>query len=417
MIDPILKSDFFMTNREKFHSKMDKDSVAVIQAAASVIHNADQFHRYRQSNNFFYLTGIERPDCILFLYPENAKGNTETLFIPEPNSDREVWEGKMLTKDQAKAISGIENIQYLSDFDGAFIREQEYCTSIYLDYDDAGFQYPVSHSRDFIDKVRAQLPGLTIHKASIILSELRRIKSGVEIQLIRKAIDITANGIIHAWHSLNHGMKEYEVEAVLAREFIRRNAREFAFEPIIASGINGATLHYIENQKSLESGELLLTDVGARYSFYNADITRTVPVDGKFTSRQADIYNAVLDVQETILEMVKPDVLLKDLSEKAKDLIGDHLIDLELIGDKEDTSKYYMHSIGHHLGLDTHDIGDQRKPLEPGCVITIEPGIYIPEEQLGIRIEDNILITQDGCRILSEDIPKSIQDIESLLRG
>ncbi len=417
MIDPMLTSDFFTRNRDRFRQQMQENSVAVIHGTVPVIHSADQFHRYRQSSNFFYLTGIEQPGVVLYLYPENSHGNIETLFIPRPDNQREIWEGKMLTKDEAKAISGVENIQYLSDFEGAFVREQQYSTTLYLDYDDAGFQHPVSKDQSFAAKVRSRLPGLNIEKAGIILADLRRIKSDQEIQLIRKAIDITASGLNEGWKSLQAGMKEYEFEAVLTHEFIRRNAREFAFEPIVASGVNGATLHYIENQKTMEAGELLLTDVGARYSFYNADITRTVPVDDKFTDRQADIYNAVLDVQNTIMAAVKPGARLKDLSAMAKNLIGEHLIDLGLIENKEDTVKYYMHSVGHHLGIDTHDIADPRKPLETGCVITIEPGIYIQEEQLGIRIEDNVLVTGDGCENLSVDIPKTLHDVEALFNN
>ncbi|MBS1271617.1 MAG: Xaa-Pro aminopeptidase [Candidatus Marinimicrobia bacterium] len=417
MRDPLLTSEFFTKHRQQFINGMDKESVAVFHAATPVIRSADQFYQYHQTSGFFYLTGIEQPNCVLMLHPENAKGKTETLFIPEPDPEREVWDGKMLDKETAEEISGIEaeNIQWKKSFEHAFIRAQENADTLYADYDDMGLKYSTSKNGEFLTRVQQGLPGLRIRKANGIMHRMRRVKSPEEIQLIEKAIEITKAALFAIWKHAKPGVMEYELEAHLAYHCIKNNARRFAYKPIIASGINAATLHYIENTKQIEEGELLLTDVGAEYSHYCADITRTIPVDGTFTDRQREVYEAVLDVQQTTLEAVKPGVMMEDLNKQAKDLIGERLIDLELVADKENTGKYYMHSVGHFLGLDTHDVGTYKQSLEPGNVLTVEPGIYIQEEQIGVRIEDNVVVTEDGYRVLSDSIPKEPDTLEDLL--
>jgi len=417
MRDPLLTADFFEKHRRRFVAEMDEERVAVFHAATPVIRSADQFYQYHQTNNFFYLTGIEEPDCVLMLHPENAKGKTETLFIPEPDPEREVWDGKMLDKETAEEISGIpaKDIRWTRSFEGAFIRAQDNAIALYADYDDTGLKYSTSKNGDFLSRVQRELPGLQIRKAGKIMRNLRRVKSPEEIQLIEKAIEITGDALFAIWEHAIPGVMEYELEAHLAYHCIKNNARRFAYEPIIASGLNAATLHYIENDKRIAAGELLLTDIGAEYSNYCADITRTIPVDGRFTDRQRDIYEAVLEVEQTMIDAVRPGVTLEELNTQAKELIGQKLIELELIAGTDDTGKYYMHSIGHFLGLDTHDVGSTKHHLEPGNVLTIEPGIYVQEEQIGIRIEDNVLVTEDGYRVLSEDIPKDVETIEKLV--
>ncbi|MCF7804402.1 MAG: aminopeptidase P family protein [Candidatus Marinimicrobia bacterium] len=415
MRDPILTPTFFERNREKFIARMEEQSIAVFHAATPVVNSVDQFHQFRQSSDFFYFTGLEKPGCILMMHPEDAKGKTTTLFIPQPDPSKEVWEGTMLDKETAEEISGIDAkyIQWEKSFEDTFIHAQRDREVLYADYDDLGFKYGTSKNVAFVGKVRKSLPALDIVKVGKITHDLRRIKQPEEIQLIEQAIEITGKALEAIWKRLSPGVMEYELEAELAYHCIANNARRYAYEPIIASGINAATLHYIDNSKQVNDGELLLTDVGAEYSHYCADITRTVPVNGTFTDRQREIYEAVLSVEKTIIESVKPGVKMKELNAEAKDMLGDRLMDLELIGDKEETGKYYMHSIGHFLGLDTHDVGSTKPPLEPGNILTIEPGIYVQEEQLGVRIEDDVLVTEDGCRVLSEDIPKDVEAVES----
>ncbi len=408
-------NDFFGKNRQRFIDQMDENSLAVFFATVPVLRSADTFHHYKQSSNFLYLTGIEQEHCILVLYPPNQKGETETLFLPKPDPAKETSTGKMLNKEEAEELSGIANIKWTSEFDSYFIRQQEDASTLYADYNSLGFRYPTSANLEFINKVQHTLPGLQLKKASTIVHALRRVKSSEEVALIQRAIDITGEALLGLWAETKPGIWEYELEAVLAYHFLRHGSRRYAFEPIVASGIHSTTLHYIENDSRLEDGDVLLTDVGAEYGNYAADITRTVPVNGKFTNRQRDVYSAVLDVQKQVIAAIKPGVMMSDLNELAKELTSDHLIELELIGEREETPKYYMHSIGHFLGIDTHDVGSQKKPLEPGNVLTVEPGIYIQEEKLGIRIEDNVLVTEDGNEVLSKKIPKEIKEIESLI--
>ncbi len=412
-----LPADFFRENRRRFMQQMDQGSIAVFHAAEPVIVSADQFHHFIQSPNFFYLTGIEDPGCILMLHPESRNEERETLFIPEPDPNREVWTGTMPDKEEVSEITGVEKVQYIEDFEGKFITEQEPLEYLYTDYEDEGFRYPTSKSGDFRRKVQTQLPGLRIQKANPILTDLRRIKSPPEITLIRKAVEITGEALRALWRDCQADLWEYQLEAVLAYHFIRNGARNYAFEPIVASGLNSTVLHYVDNDAKMEDGALLLTDVGAKFLHYCADITRTIPVNGRFADRQRAVYQAVLDVQKSLIRSVQPGIHVDELNRKARDLIGDKLIDLELIGAREEVSKYYMHRVSHFLGLDAHDAGTYTGALEPGCVLTIEPGIYIREEALGVRIEDDLLVTEDGHEVLSASIPKEVDELEEMAGG
>jgi len=411
------KSEFFSKNRRKFMDGMDAGSLAVFHAATPVVESGDQFYPYHQSPNFFYLTGIEQSRCILMLHPESLKGETEILFIPKPDPRKAVWNGRMLDKEEAAGISGVEQVQYVEDFGGKFVVEQEPLEFLYTDYDDEGFRYPTSRNDEFLNKVTMRLPGLRTKKANPLMAELRRVKTPEEIQVIRKAIEITGEALQAMWNETKPNLWEYELEAVLAYHFIKNGARSHAFEPIIASGGNSTTLHYITNDKRLADGEVLLTDVGARFLHYCADITRTVPVSGGFTGRQRDVYRAVLDVQKQVIDAVKPGLQVNDLNRLAQDSLGEQLKRLELITDTRETGKYYMHRVSHFLGLDTHDVGTYTGPVEPGCILTVEPGIYIAEEELGVRIEDDVLVTENGCEVLSAAIPKEPSELEDLVSG
>ena len=415
MSDPELSVEFFRENRERFDRQMEEGSLAVFHAATPVIKSLDQFHRYHQTSNFYYLTGIDFPGCILLVHPPDREDRLATLYIPKPDSAREVWEGEMADKDEVRDISGIRDVRYAREFDSDFVKFQSSREIVYLDYDDSGFRFPTSHESRLFERIRETLPGLQLRKAGLILAELRRRKSEEELGLIRKAIEITHEGLQELWAAMNSGVMEYELEATLACHFIKNRARVFAYEPIIASGPNATVLHYVDNERRMEDGDLLLTDVGAQYGHYCADITRTVPVNGSFSPRQREIYEAVLGVQEEMIDSVRTGTSLEDLKALARDKMGETLKSLELIGDDGEISNYYMHSIGHYLGLDTHDVGDLNAPLEPGNVLTIEPGIYIREEGIGIRIEDDVLVTEGEPEILSGAIPKTVDDLEEML--
>lgn len=410
-------AEFFTGNRRKFMEGMNAGSIAVFHAATPVVESGDQFYPYHQSPNFFYLTGIEQSGCILMLHPENKKGETETLFIPKPDPQKAVWTGRMIDKEEAASVSGVEKVQYVEDFDGKFVVEQEYMESLYLDYDDEGFRYPTSRNDDFLSRVRSRLPGLQTKKANPLMAKLRRVKSPEEIRVIRKAIEITGEALQAVWKETKPNLWEYELEAVLTYHFIKNGARSNAFEPIIASGGNSTTLHYITNDKQLADGEVLLTDVGARFMHYCADITRTVPVSGRFSDRQREVYQGVLDAQKQVIEAVKPGVQINDLNRLAHDSLGEQLKGLELIADTNEIGKYYMHRVSHFLGLDTHDVGTYTGSIEPGCILTVEPGIYIAEEEIGVRIEDDVLVTEDGCEVLSAAIPKEPAELENLVNA
>ncbi|HKJ66711.1 MAG TPA: aminopeptidase P N-terminal domain-containing protein [bacterium] len=412
-----LPAEFFRENRRKFMEQMVQGSIAVFHAAQPVIASADLFHHFIQAPNFFYLTGIEAPDCVLMLHPASRNEERETLFIPKPDPQREIWTGRMLDKDEVSEISGVDKVQYMDDFEGKFVREQQPLEYLYTDYEDEGFRYPTSESGEFRRKVQNELPGLRIKKANPILADLRRIKSPQEISLIRRAVEITGEALQAVWTECRSDRWEYQLEAVIAYHFISNGARKYAFAPIMASGASSTVLHYVANESQLEDGEVLLTDVGAKFLHYCADITRTVPVNSRFSGRQRDVYQAVLEVQRALIQSVKPGIHVDELNATARDLIGEKLIDLELVGETEEVNEYYMHRVSHFLGLDAHDVGTYTGVLEPGCVLTIEPGIYIREEGLGVRIEDDLLVTEEGCEVLSAGIAKEPSELEALVHG
>jgi len=398
----IPKKDFFSRTRKLLSGKLDKDEFALFQSADEVYRSGDQLFPFRQDANFFYLTGIESPNCKLIIFADG----TARLFMPKPNPKKEVWEGKMMTVDEAREISGIEKVQYLDDFAmhlNLLLKQKSNLAICHK-------EYPKSHQIgelvQFVNELVKQYPGLNVRHLNYTMTELRMIKHPEEIQQIQQAIDITKKGFDAVYQFVEPGVWEFEIEALMKKTFLDNRSHGEAFPTIAGAGKNGATLHYVANNCQVTDNDLVLIDAGADFGYYSADITRTFSANGKFTTRQHELYCGLLDIQETLIKMVGAGKLLKGITKESQNLIGSMLKSVGLIDDEKQFSKYYMHNVGHHLGIDTHDVSLFDRSLEVGNIITIEPGIYIPEENIGIRIEDNILITEDGYINLSQEIRK-----------
>ncbi len=396
--------------REKLAKKIKKDEI-IILFAASEKHDTWYF---QQENNFLYLVGLEIPDAVLVIYKVKDKPACE-LFIERNLPERIVWEGEKLIPKKAKQFSGIENISYLDEFErkiGSYLLNKKKC---FINHIHSGLNSPLNKQQMFIKSVRDRFPNLIYEDFTEIIRPLRLIKDRWEIGQIQTAIDVTERGISEIMKKAKSGMMEYELEAILNYEIMRSGMRHLGFKSIIAAGKNAATLHYVHNDSKIGKNDLILLDVGAACNNYSADISRTFPVSGKFTTRQKAVYREVLSVNKKIIEMIKPGIGLKELNKETTKLIKEALVRLKLIKStrgKKEYKKYYMHSVSHHLGLDTHDIGKRDSVLKAGNVITVEPGIYIPKEKIGVRIEDDILVTKTGCKNLSENIPKEIEELE-----
>ncbi|MDD2544402.1 MAG: aminopeptidase P family protein [Candidatus Cloacimonetes bacterium] len=394
--------------REKLHASMQNGDAVIIFAALE-----ENLKKFKQDNNFLYITGVECPNAIYLAFKGSSP--VDFLFIQRGIPEREVWEGKKMSVEEARELSGIDNVLYLDQFDGLL---SQYCPAINRIHANIGAQVldlPLSYPMFRLLPVRERYPQIAIHCITDIMTPLRKVKSDWEIQQIQRAIDITGKGIVDIMEAAQPGMMEYELEAILFYRMQRSGLKHWGFAPIIAAGVNAATLHYEKNECQINSSELVLMDVGAANNNYSADVTRCFPISGKFSERQAQVYSAVLRVQKEIIGMIKPGVELMDLQVRTRELIAKELIELGLISDAADVTKYYMHGVSHFLGMDTHDLGGRNASLEVGNVITVEPGIYIPEEKLGVRIEDDVLVTESGYCVLSQNIPKEISEIEDIL--
>lgn len=404
-----MNSEITMPRREKLLASMEENE-AVVLFGASV----GKLEKFKQENNFLYLTGLNVPNAIYFGY-KSSKGNVEHLFIQRGIPEREVWEGKMMDLATASEISGITGMKYLDEFEGVLGGYCPMIEQIHANIGSMELSVPLSYAMFRLQPVRERYPQIRIKDISEAITPLRKIKSDWEIQQLQRAIDVTGKGIMDIWETARAGMYEYELEAMLFYRIQKTGLKHWGFTPIIASGGNAATLHYDKNEGQIETGQLVLMDVGADYMNYSADISRCFPISGSFSKRQKEVYSAVLRTNKEIISMVAPGVKLLDLHLKSREIIGEELVALGLLEDAADVSKYYMHGLGHFLGMDTHDLGGRDAVLEPGNVITVEPGIYIPEEKLGVRIEDDVLVTEEGYCVLSQDIPKEISEIEEIL--
>jgi len=406
-----MKPEIVSPRREKlFNSLNDQDAVILFAALEA------KLQKYNQDNNFLYLTGLNTPNAIYFGY-KGSKANVEYLFIQRSDPEREVWEGKKMSVEEAKEQSGISNVVYLDDFDNLLTN---FCPAIIRIFSNIGQQVinaPLSYAMFRLQPVRERYPQIKIHCITEMIAPLRKVKSEWEIMQLQKAIDVTGKGILDILEHAEAGMMEYELEAMLFYRIQKSGLKHWGFAPIIASGINAATLHYEKNECQIGHNDLVLMDVGASYMNYSADISRTFPISGTFSERQREVYAAVLRVQKEIIDMIRPGVGLMDLQTKTRELLTTELIAMKLIEDATELSKYYMHGVSHFLGMDTHDLGGRDAVLEAGNVITVEPGIYIPEERLGVRIEDDVLVTEEGYCVLSQNIPKEISEIEEIFKA
>jgi Xaa-Pro aminopeptidase len=421
----------FIENRRRLKKMLKPGSVVVVHANDIMPTNADGTMRFRQNSDLFYLSGIDQEETILVICPDYPeKKYREVLFIRETNETIATWEGHKLTAEQARTLSGVETVMGLSEFHRLFrtMMVMGGVEHVYLNTNEHYRADVVVESRDhrFIKWCKEKYPLHKYERLAPLMASLRAIKSKVEIGLMQKACDITGMGFRRVLKFVKPGVREYEIEAELAHEFLRHGSRGFAYEPIIASGSNSCVLHYVDNSAVCKAGDVLLLDVGAEYANYNADLTRTIPVNGKFTKRQRDVYNAVLRVQREAFKLLRPGVFYYEYHKEVQKIVESELLKLKLI-DKTDLKnqnpekplfmKYFMHGTGHHLGLDVHDTGNMFEKIREGMVWTVEPGIYIREEGLGVRLENNVVVTKNGLHDLMRDVPIEAEEIEDLMNS
>lgn len=423
-----LPKELYIKNRQKLISKLPPKSVAVFHSNDIMPTNADGTMRFRQNNDIFYLSGIDQEESILVICPDFPNPDMrEILFLRETNDHIAVWEGHKYTKEEAEHASGIQNIQWVANVDQVFNTLVALSEHIFLNTNEHLRADVQVESRDarFIKSCKERYPLHTYHRVAPLMHQLRAVKEQQEIDQMQIACDITEKGFRRILSFVKPGVTEYEIEAEFIHEFIRNRSKGFAYEPIIASGPNACVLHYIENKEVCKDGDLTLFDVGAEYGNYNADMSRTIPVNGRFTPRQRAVYDAVLRVQKGAMNILRPGINIQDYHKEVGLMMQSELLNLGLI-DKTDIAnqdpkwpaykKYFMHGTSHHLGLDVHDVGTMYEPITAGMVFTVEPGIYIPEEGLGIRLENNILIQENGYLDLMRNIPIEAEEIEELMR-
>lgn len=424
-----IPNSLFIENRKRFASQLKPNSVALFVSNDIMPTNADGSMGFVQNSDLFYLTGVDQEETILLIYPD-AKNNShkEILFVRETNEHIAIWEGAKLTKQQATEVSGIKNVQWTSSFQQMLKSIIFQAEHIYLNSNEHTRQYieVETATMRFNKEIMSKFPLHKIERSAPIMQHLRAIKSKQEIDLIQQACNITEKGFRRLLKFVKPGVMEYEIEAELIHEFIRNRSRGFAYGPIIASGFNACVLHYVENNKECKAGDVLLLDVAAEYANYASDLTRCLPVSGKFTKRQKDVYNAVLRVMRAATKMLTVGNTIPEYHKAVGELMEKELVDLGLITmddiknqnpDWPAYKKYFMHGTSHFLGLDVHDVGDFNRPLEEGMVFTCEPGIYIREESLGIRLENDILVTKNGPVDLMANIPIEADEIEELMNS
>lgn len=423
---PIAKR-LYIKNRLKLTSLLKSKSLAVFNSNDIFPTNADGTMSFRQNNDLFYLSGIDQEETILVLSPEHPDPKfREILFIKETNEHIAVWEGQKLSKNEAREASGIETIYWTSEFETIFNQLIFEAVNIYLNTNEHIRSDNKVQTRDdrFINWCKEKYPLHNYERVAPYMHDIRAIKEQEEVDQIQRACNITKLAFERILKFTKPGVKEYEIEAELWHEFIRNGSRGPAYQSIIASGKNACVLHYIDNNKTCRDGDLLLLDIGAEYGNYNADLSRTIPVNGRYTNRQKAIYNAVLRVFKTAKQMLVPGNTLNNLNKEVGLIMQEELIELGILNkdkvkSQDPTSplykKYFMHGTSHHLGLDVHDVGDRNRPFESEMVFTCEPGLYIPEENIGIRIENDILISSNGPIDLMQHIPIEIEEIEEIM--
>jgi len=425
-----LTAAFYSKNRADFSKAMVPQSLAVFNSNDIYPISADSTLPFEQHRDLFYLTGVDQEETILILFPDAVETkHREVLFVRETNPHIAVWEGPKLTKEQAQKLTGIETIYWVSEFEKIFFELAAQCNCFYFNKNEHYRAAVTTQTREdrFIAWAKKTYPAHQVAKSNPILQRLRAVKDPQEIQQMQRACDITEKGFRRILSFVKPGVWEYEIEAEYAHEFIKNRSKGFAYTPIIASGNNANILHYIENNCACKAGDLLLMDVAAEFGNYSSDMTRTIPVSGRFSPRQKAVYNAVLRVKNEATKMLTPGVLWKAYHVEVgkimtSELLGLGLLDLADVQNQTSEhpayKKYFMHGTSHHMGLDTHDYGLILEPMKANMVLTVEPGIYIPEEGFGVRLEDDVVIQEQGAPInLMKNIPIEADEIEALMNA
>ena len=425
-----IDSNLYISNRKKFTERMTANMLAVFNSNDIFPISADSTMPFQQHRDILYLSGVDQEESILVLFPHASNpAHREVLFLKETSDLIAVWEGEKLTKETAFLTSGIKTVYWLQQFQTIFKQMMAEAQGMYLNTNEhlrANTEVETREDR-FIKQVKQDYPAHQVYKSAPIMHKIRSIKEAVELELMQRACKITEAGVRRLLGFIKPGVWEYEIEAELAHEFFRNRSKGFAYTPIVASGKNACVLHYIENNQQCQDGDVILLDVGAEYANYSSDLTRCLPVNGRFTARQKAVYNAVLHVKNEAQKLLVPGTIMAEYHKQVGSLMEEQLVGLGLISmediktqnpDWPAYKKYFMHGTSHFLGLDTHDVGIWHEPISAGMVFTCEPGIYIPEEGLGIRLEDDLVVQSSGAPFnLMGDIPIEAEAIEDLMNA
>lgn len=408
---------------------MSPNSIAIFVSNDETPTNGDATYKFKQNSDLYWLTGIVQEDTMVILYPDNPDTRyREVLVLVRPNEMKEKWDGKRLRAAEGKSISGIETVIWVDSLEAVLQTWVHLADAIYLDTNENDRKSVLLRTRDyrFVDEMRERFPLHRFERAAKIMRELRGIKTAAEVEVIQQAIDITDKTFRRVMQFVRPGVMEYEIEAEIMHSFLSQRATGEAYGTIIASGDRARILHYVSNNQECKDGELILMDFGAEYGGYNADLTRTIPVNGKFTKRQKEVYNACLHLHNYAKSLLKPGVSLIQYTDEVGEEASKQFVKIGLLtkadlknedADNRAFRKYLYHGISHHLGIDVHDLGPRYEPLKAGMVLTVEPGIYIEEEQMGVRIENNVWITRDGNEDLMKNIPITVEEIEAFMKG
>lgn len=425
-----INRNLFIKNRKNFTSKMQPQSLAVFNSNDIYPVSADSTLPFAQHRDIFYLSGIDQEESILILFPDcPIEKHREILFLKETNAHIAVWEGEKLTKEKALQTSGIKTVYWLQDMEKILFELMTQCNTVYINTNEHYRANVETETREdrFTKWLKNRYPAHTVAKSNPILQRLRSVKDGIEIALMQTACAITEKGFRRVLNFVKPNVWEYNIEAEFMHEFLNNRSKGFAYTPIVASGNNANVLHYIENNQQCKAGDLILMDVGAEYANYSSDMTRTIPVSGKFTERQKAVYNAVNHVKNEATKLLKPGVLWNEYHIEVGKIMTDQLLALKLL-DKADVKnenpdcpaykKYFMHGTSHHIGLDTHDYGLLYEPMKANMVFTVEPGIYIPDEGFGIRLEDDVVVQENAEPLnLMKNIPIDADEIEDIMNS
>ena len=424
-----LNPEIFIQNRKRFSTRMEKNSIAIFNSNDEMPMNGDSTYKFKQNSDLFWLSGIEQEDTMVILFPDNTDPKfREVLVLVRPNELKEKWDGRRWRAEEAKKVSGFTTVVWLDSLDAMLQSWIHLSDSIYLNSNENDRKASLVPVRDYryAETMKQRYPLHNYKRSARLMKELRAIKSPQEVDVLQVAIDITHNAFERLLKFIKPGVMEYEIEAEIWHSFLSQRATGPAYGSIIASGDRARTLHYVSNDQECKDGELILMDFGAEYGNYCADLTRTVPVNGKFSRRQKRVYDACLLIHNYAKSILKPGISIVDYTDKVGEEATQQFLKLGLLRksdikneDKENRAyrKYLYHGISHHLGIDVHDLGTRTEPLRAGMVFTVEPGIYIEEEQMGIRIENNVWITRNGNKDLFNKIPITTEEIESIMKG